>query len=104
MESHQMDFFGKNSAFILSANAKSEPFIMLKFIKRRLDNNWERLNEGKAVKINLREMIYILAVLERKVPSFSTVHKFKEEITKISFKWDDIDSNLLWINVADYSR
>ncbi len=104
MESHQLDFFGKNSAFILNAGAKNEPFIMLKFIKRKQDNNWERLNEGKAVKINLREMIYILAVLERKVPSFQTVHKFKEETTKISFKWDDLDSNLLWINVADYSR
>ena len=104
MDTHQVNFFGKNSAFILSANNKTEAFIMLKFIKRKPDNNWERLNEGKAVKINLKEMIYILAVLERKVPSFSTVHKFKEEITKISFKWDDIDSNLMWINVADYSR
>ena len=104
MEAHELDFFGKNSAFILNSSAKSEPFIMLKFIKRKDNATWERLNEGKTVKLNLREMVYILAVLEKKVPYFSTFHRFKDETTKISFRWDDIDVNMLWINVAEYSR
>ncbi|MFX1376443.1 MAG: hypothetical protein ACFFA0_11560 [Promethearchaeota archaeon] len=88
----------------IQSSAKSEPFIFLKFIKKKNNGSWEKLStgEGKTIKCGLEEIVMILTVLKRKKKSWSTVHSFKEEKTQISLSWEG--DNKVWFNVGDYPK
>lgn len=84
--------------------SKSEPFIFLKFIKKKNNGTWEKMSngEGKTIKCGLEEIVMMLEVLNKKKKTWSTVHSFKEEKTPISINWEG-DSKV-WFNVGDYPK
>lgn len=88
----------------IQSSSKSEPFIFLKFIKKKGNNLWEKLStgEGKTIKCGLEEIIMILEVLRKNRKSWSTVHRFKEDKTTISVSWEG--ENKVWFNVGDYPK
>jgi hypothetical protein len=88
----------------IQSSSKSESFIFLQFIKKKGDGSWEKLSkrEGKTIKCGMEEIIMILEVLKRSLESWSTVHKFKDDKTPISIKWDG--DQKIWINVGDYPK
>jgi hypothetical protein len=88
----------------IQSSSKSEPFIFMKFIKKKGDGSWEKLStrEGKTIKVGLEEVVMILEVLKKKIKSWSTVHSFKEDKTQISVSWEG-DSKI-WFNVGDYPK
>ena len=106
MDQHNLSFFGQKTAVIVMSTSKSEPHVMVKCIKKKNNNEWEKpsQNEGKYVKFSLRELIQFHAVLIREMKEFSTFHKFKDQSTSIRIAWDEYDTNLLWINIGEYSR
>jgi len=65
--------------------------MFLRFIKNKSDGEWEKPSkgEGKVIKFSLEEMVSILQVLGRKITSWSSYHKFKNDSTKISFEWQN---------------
>lgn len=102
---HNKSFFGQKVGMIVSSNSQTDPFIFLKFLKKKANNNWEKPSqgEGKSVKMSLEEMIIILNVLSRKMSSWKSVHSFNNDKTPISVNWNG-DNNDLWINVGDYGK
>lgn len=102
---HNKSFFGQKVGMILSSRSKTDPFIFLKFLKKKANNEWEKPSkgEGKTIKISIEEMITILSVLYRKLPKWSGFHSFKEEKTSINMNWDE-KNELLWIRVDEYAK
>lgn len=100
-KSHNQSFFGSNCAIFVQSTSYNDPFLFLRFIKRKANGSWEKpsLKEGKIVKISLEEIVMMLHLLKREIPSWSTVHRFKNESTSISMSWKDKNSNILWVNV-----
>jgi hypothetical protein len=104
VDSHSQSFFGQSTGMFIQSSSKSEPFIFLKFIKKKGNNSWEKLStgEGKTIKCGLEEIIMILEVLRKNSKSWSTVHRFKEDKTPISVSWEG--ENKVWFNVGDYPK
>ncbi len=88
----------------IQSSSKSEPFIFMKFIKKKGDGSWEKLStrEGKTIKVGLEEVVMILEVLKKKMKSWSTVHSFREDKTPISVSWEG--DNKIWFNIGDYPK
>jgi len=88
----------------IQSTSRSEPFIFLKFIKKKEDGSWEKLSirEGKTVKCGLEEIIMILEVLKKEIKSWSTIHRFREDKTQISINWEGEDK--IWFNVGEYPK
>ncbi|KKK89416.1 hypothetical protein LCGC14_2733330, partial [marine sediment metagenome] len=103
-DKHNKSFFGQSTGMFLQSSLKTDPFIFLRFIKKKESGTWEKpsLGEGKTIKCGLEEIVMILKVLKRKLKSWSTVHIFKEEKTPISVKWEG--ENKVWFNVSDYPK
>ncbi|TFF90374.1 MAG: hypothetical protein EU548_03310 [Promethearchaeota archaeon] len=106
VDTHRYSFFGKKTGIILSSASRTEPFIMLTCIREKANESWEKpsQNEGKMVRISLEEMIEILRVLDQKTELWSTIHKYKNETTKISFKWNNNTHSALLINIGKYPK
>jgi len=102
---HNKSFFGQKVGMILSSRSKTDPFIFLKFLKKKANNEWEKPSkgEGKTIKISIEEMITIISVIYKKLPKWSGFHSFKEDKTSISLNWDERDE-LLWIRVDEYAK
>lgn len=102
---HNKSFFGQKVGMILSSRSKTDPFIFLKFLKKKANNEWEKPSkgEGKTIKISIEEMITIISVLYRKLPKWSGFHSFKQGKTSINVNWDEKDE-LLWIRVDEYAK
>lgn len=105
-DTHNYSFFGQNTGLFLQSSSKNEPFVFFRCIKKRDERSWEKPSrrEGKTIKVGLEEIIMLLQVLEQKMKSWSTVHRFKEEKTRISIKWDENEDKTLWIHVGNYSK
>lgn len=88
-----MPFFGQKSAMILDSGDWTEPYIFLRFLKKKPTNSWEKPSqgEGKALKINLLEIVAILKVCNNKAPKWQTVHKSKKGSTSISLERQNED-------------
>ncbi len=108
--SHALSFFGQNSGITISSKEKEEPFLFLKFIKKKKDGSWEKPSqgEGKAIKLSMEEIFMILRLLQKKAKSWSTVHSFNKTKTQISFNWDMTkekeEEKILWISVGEYKK
>ncbi|MHA1728820.1 MAG: hypothetical protein ACTSWY_08820, partial [Promethearchaeota archaeon] len=70
------------------------------------NGTWEKPSErqGKKIKLNLGELIMIQKVLAGINERWSTVHKFNDEQTSISFNTDKNDRKQIWINVDSYRK
>ena len=103
-DKHNKSFFGQSTGMFLQSSSKTDPFIFLRFIKKKESGTWEKpsLGEGKTIKCSLEEIVMILNVLRRRIKSWSTVHVFKEEKTPISVNWEG--ENKVWFNVGDYPK
>lgn len=104
VDTHNQSFFGQSTGMFIQSSSKSEPFIFMKFIKKKGNGSWEKLStrEGKTIKVGLEEVVMILEVLKKNKKSWSTVHSFKEDKTQISVSWEG--ENRLWFNVGDYPK
>ena len=103
-DNHNQSFFGQSTAMFVQSSSKNEPFIFMKFIKKKGDGSWEKLStkEGKTIKVGLEEIIMILEVLKKNIKSWSTVHVFKDDKTPISVSWEG-DSKM-WFNIGNYPK
>lgn len=107
---HNYSFFGKATALIFQSGRMSDPYVFIRCIKKKGEKNWEKPSqgEGKAIKLNLEEIVMILNVFQEKVQNWSSYHKYKGENTQISFNWDKSQENVtnhrLWINVGEYAK
>ena len=103
-DNHNQSFFGQSTGMFIQSSLKTDPFLFMKFIKKKGDGSWEKLStkEGKTIKVGLEEVVMILRVLTKKIKSWSTVHSFKEEKTPISVNWDG--DTKIWFNVGDYPK
>ena len=74
----------------IQTSSKTEPFIFLKFIKKKNNGTWEKMSngEGKTIKCGLEEIVMMLEVLKKKKKTWSTVQSFKEEKTPIYINWE----------------
>jgi len=61
MDNHNQSFFGQKTGLLLNSADPSEPYIYLRFLKKKGDGTWEKPSnrEGKNIKINLLEQIQI---------------------------------------------
>jgi len=106
VNSHRYSFFGKKTGIIVSSMSRSELFIMLTCIREKPDGSWEKPshNEGKIIRLSLEEMVEILRVLNHEAKGWNTVHKYKDEATKIEFRWKDETHSALYINIGSYPK
>ncbi len=104
MDQHKYSFFGQKTGMVISNPSSSDPNIFMTMIKRKKEGVWEKTAEGKTIKLNIPEIISIYDVLMKIREKWNIFHSFNGIKTPISFAWDEHDSDLLWINVDDYSR
>ncbi|MBY9020832.1 MAG: hypothetical protein KGD67_07230 [Candidatus Lokiarchaeota archaeon] len=104
--SHSKSFFGQNTGIIVSSSSSSDPFMFIHCFKKKPNGIWEKpsSNEGKAIKISLEEIVMILKVLNHESHKWQTQHIFKDKETAVSFNWEDVNHEVLWINVNNYSK
>ena len=100
---HNKAFFGSKTAMIFSSSSKEDEFVYITCIRKKDSGDWEKtsLKEGKNIRLSLIEIIQLWEVFARAEESWSTVHKFEDMETKISFKWKD---NELWGNINKYAK
>lgn len=105
-DAHNYSFFGQKAGMFVHSPSRETPFIFLQCIKRKENGSWEKPSkgEGKRIKCNMEEIVWMLEVLENGVKSWSTYHEFKEEKTQIAVKWGDEKDKVLWIHVGEYSK
>ncbi|MHA1727173.1 MAG: hypothetical protein ACTSWY_00395 [Promethearchaeota archaeon] len=101
---HNLSFFGQKTGMIFSTKSRNEMFLYIRCLKKKKSGDWENFNESKTVKLSLIEIISIADILNKKRKIWSTFHSFNNIKTPISLAWDEYDSDLLWINIDDYSR
>ncbi len=106
VDNHNYSFFGQKVGLIIQSSSKEDPYIFFRLIKSKNDGSWEKPSsgEGKVIKFSLEEMIYIIQVLKKEINSWSSYHTFKDHKTQISFKWEDVEKNKLWIHIGKYSK
>jgi RNase P/RNase MRP subunit p29 len=105
-DNHSQSFFGQSTGITIQSPSKNENYIFIKCIKKKQNGSWEKpsLGEGKTIKISIEEMVMILKVLKGQLPSWTTYHKFNDNKTQISFKWENETKNSLWINIGEYPK
>jgi len=103
---HSKSFFGQNTGIIVSSSSSSDPFMFIHCFKKKANGVWEKpsFSEGKAVKFSLEEIVMILRVLTHDTQKWQCQHAFKGKETAVSFNWEDINCEVLWINVGKYSK
>jgi hypothetical protein len=103
---HTYSFFGQNIALIIKSNSKYDNFLFIKCIKRKSNGKWEKFTEreGKIIKCSLEEIMFILCVLNHQIPSWQNFHIYKDEKTVISLGWEENNNQILWFNIANYSK
>ena len=106
VEYHNKAFFGSKAGMFFDSGSWTSPIFFLRFIKKKDTGAWEKPSkgEGKSIKFSLEEMALILRVLRNEAPSWKTVHKFEENQTDISFKWDKGEKERFHINCDRYHK
>ncbi|GAB4327318.1 MAG: hypothetical protein Kow0069_34150 [Promethearchaeota archaeon] len=77
-------FFGKKTAAFFNSGTDDSDYWYLSFIQVKPDGSWERLKEGKTVKMNLGELVAFLDVFEGRLPEWTTFHGYEGQKTHIS--------------------
>ncbi len=106
VDSHIQSFFGQNTGIIIKTQSRSKNFVFFQCIKKKPNGVWEKpsVSEGKTIKLSLEEVVMILQVLNRKIMNWTNYHSYQNKKTHISFSWEDKDTDILWININDYSK
>ncbi len=104
-DKHIWDDFGKFSGIIFSTNSKKDGFLDIRCKKIKKNGEWEKNEESIEIKIDLHELLSIYDVLDYKKKIWETFHTSNKTETKISFGWDEFDTEeLLWIKIGDFKR
>ena len=105
-DSHIQSFFGQNTGIIVKTTSRSKQCVFFQCLKKKPNGIWEKpsANEGKIIKFSLEEIIMILQVLNRNLTNWTNYHSYQNEKTHISFNWEDENTDILWINIGDYSK
>jgi len=105
-DAHIISFFGQNTGIIIKSTSKSKSYIFIQCIKKNPKGKWEKptANEGRTLRFTLEEMVMIFQVLSRQALNWNSFHIYKEKKTSFSFSWEDEETQVLWINIADYSK
>ncbi|MGB5912299.1 MAG: hypothetical protein WBH31_13980 [Promethearchaeia archaeon] len=106
VDSHIQSFFGQNTGIVVKSQSRSKNFVFFQCIKKKPNGVWEKpsANEGKTIKFSLEEVVMILQVLNRKIINWANYHSYQNKKTHISFSWEDNNTDVLWINISDYSK
>ena len=106
VDSHIQSFFGQNTGIIIKTPSRSKNFVFFQCIKKKPNGVWEKpsANEGKTIKFSLEEVVMILQVLNRKIINWTNYHSYQNKKTHISFSWEDNNTDILWINISEYSK
>lgn len=105
-DAHNYSFFGQKVGLTIQTSSKNEPYLFFKLIKSKGDGTWEKPSrgEGKTIKFSLEEIVCIIHVLKKELPSWSSFHTFKDKKTQISFRWEEGEKGKLWIHIGGYSK
>ena len=106
MQRHRYSFFGQKVGLLLDSAEWTDASLYLRFLKKKPDGYWEKPSkkEGKNIKLNLLEMIEIIELLTDKQTTskkWSTVHRFGQEQTPITF---ERRNDALTISVPGYQK
>ncbi|MHA2430823.1 MAG: hypothetical protein ACXACC_07300 [Promethearchaeota archaeon] len=106
VDSHFQSFFGQNTGIVVKTQSRLKNFVFFQCIKKKPNGVWEKpsANEGKTIKFSLEEVVMILQVLNRKIINWTNYHSYQNKKTHISFSWEDNNTDVLWINISDYSK
>ncbi len=108
MQTHRYSFFGQKTAMIFQSGDWSDPWSFLTFIKKRDAGSWEKLAEGKTIKLSLPEIVALRAVVAGEKPEWKTFHKSNGTGTPISARLEsnkeDRGNFSVLINAGDYLR
>lgn len=106
VDAHIQSFFGQNTGIIVKTLSRSKPYIFFHFIKKKNNGIWEKpsSNQGKVIKFSLEEIVMILQVLNRNLLNWTNYHTYRDKKTHISFSWEEDNTDILWINIDDYSK
>jgi hypothetical protein len=105
-DAHNYSFFGQKVGLTVQTSSKNEPYLFFRLIKSKGDGSWEKPSsgEGKTIKFSLEEIVCIIRVLKKEIPSWSSFHTYKNIKTQISFRWEEGESGKLWIHIGAYSK
>ncbi len=105
VNAHSKSFFGQKVGMIISSSSETDPFIFLKFLKKKANNEWEKPSkgEGKTIKISIEEMITLLDVLNTRIPKWNSFHSFKNNKTSINVNWGEKEE-VFWIRADEYAK
>ncbi len=82
-----------------------EPWMFLTFIKKRDNGPWEKLAEGKTIKLSLLEIVALRDVVAGNRPEWKTFHKGNGTGTPISARLESgKESTTVLISAGDYLR
>ncbi|MFX0026146.1 MAG: hypothetical protein ACFE8M_07000 [Candidatus Hermodarchaeota archaeon] len=106
VDSHIQAFFGQNTGIVVKTPSRSKNFVFFECIKKKPNGVWEKpsANEGKLIKFSLEEVVMILQVLNRRLLIWTNYHSYQNKKTQISFSWENNNTEVLWININDYSK
>lgn len=106
MEQHVRSFFGQKSALFLDSGSWFQENIYLTVIKKKSNGIWEKPseNEGRKIKLNLGEILMLRRVFMGLETRWSTVHRFKDNQTRISVNADPKNSEQVWFNIEEYHK
>jgi len=106
VNAHIQSFFGQNTGIIVRTHSRSKPYIFFHFIRKKNNGIWEKpsSHEGKVIKFSLEEIVMILQVLNRNLLNWTNYHTYEDKKTHISFSWEEDNTDILWINIDDYSK
>ena len=88
MQRHTHSFFGQKVGVIFDSADWKDPYLYLRFLKKKATGDWEKPSkkEGKNIKLNLLEILAIQDVFQGQGRKWSTVHKFGDETTPITIE------------------
>ena len=103
-EIHKMSFWADKTGFIIESSSRNLPYIFFTCLRKKENGEWEKPSkkEGKIIKINLKEIICILEVLQKNLEEWRGYHIFKQERTEIYTHWKDKAKTVFNFEIAEY--
>ncbi|MHA1309499.1 MAG: hypothetical protein ACTSWR_01080 [Candidatus Helarchaeota archaeon] len=86
-EHHNFSFFGMNEALIILTHSYDDK-VHFNFIRKKDDNNWEKLDEGLHIELNLKELSKILDFLEHDEKTLVIIHQHPDSKKVKEFKFE----------------
>ncbi|TXT67503.1 MAG: hypothetical protein BAJALOKI1v1_80036 [Promethearchaeota archaeon] len=101
---HEIAFWEDKTALILRSSSRTLPYIFFTSIRKKENGEWEKPSkkEGKVIKIDLKEIICLLEVLQQELEEWRGYHIYKQESTEIYSHWQDKSKTVFVFEIGDY--